>query len=65
MIASARRLVVQLGTLALVAMPWRSGAQAPAPDYLKKAQDLVKSSMKPPGFADVRPTTPASRPGER
>src|SRR5262245_39586664 len=55
MIPSARRLAILLGALAFVAMPWSAGAQAPGPDYLKKAQDLVKSSMKPPAFADVRP----------
>ncbi|HEX8967956.1 MAG TPA: substrate-binding domain-containing protein, partial [Chloroflexota bacterium] len=37
------------------------------PDYLKKAQDLVGASTRPPTFADIRPSTaaPPFKPGLR
>src|SRR5262249_44200794 len=61
------RMILMLSVLALVA-PSASVAQAPppgrpapvaAPDSLKKAQDVVRAAMKPPTFADIRPSTPA------
>jgi ABC-type sugar transport system substrate-binding protein len=66
MIGSARRLAIVFWAVVLLAAPRSSEAQAP-PEYLKKAQELVRASMKPPTFADVRPSTPAPpfKPGLR
>ncbi len=67
MIMSTRRLALLLWALGLAATSWSSEAQAPSPDYLQKAQELVQASMKPPTFADVRPSAPAPpfKPGLR
>jgi ribose transport system substrate-binding protein len=67
MITSARRLAILCGVLGLVAAPWCGHAQAPPPEYLKKAQELISASTKPPTFADVRPPAPAPpfKPGLR
>ena len=61
------RLAFLACALGLVIAPCSSEAQTPSPDYLKKAQELVRASAKPPTFADVRPTTPAPpfKPGLR
>ena len=58
---------ILLCALGVFATAWSSQAQAPSSDYLKKAQELVRTSMKPPTFADVRPSTPAPpfKPGLR
>jgi ribose transport system substrate-binding protein len=67
MSTSARRLAILWAVLGLVVTPWCSQAQAPAPEYLKKAQELIRASLKPPTFADVRPSAPAPpfKPGLR
>jgi ribose transport system substrate-binding protein len=66
MIASARRIGLLVGILTSVGAS-TSAAQAAAPDYLKKAQEVVRAAMKPPTFADIRPSTPAPpfKPGLR
>lgn len=45
----------------------KPASAAAAPAYLKAAQDLVTAAMKPPTFADIRPSTPAPpfKPGLR
>lgn len=67
MTMSARGRATLLCVLGVLATAWSSQAQAPSSDYLKKAQELVRTSMKPPTFADVRPSTPAPpfKPGLR
>src|SRR5262249_62030262 len=75
MIGSAGRLGALLcfvsvlasqGSEAQVPPPSAPGQAAP-PDYLKRAQEVVRAAMKPPTFADIRPSTPAPpfKPGLR